>query len=91
MTYLIFAVSIVCLLFWPAVAALMKVTGLAGDWEQAHWWGAAACGSLWLVTVVDLVVVVLALITTVTPRLRPMHCGSNCWPKLTRMVLVIKN
>ena len=55
MTYLIFAVSIVCLLFWPAVAALMKVTGLAGDWEQAHWWGAAACGSLWLVTVVDLV------------------------------------
>lgn len=54
MTYLLFAVSFFCVVFWPAVSGLLWLTGLAGDWRQAYRWGLVAVGAVWLLAVVDL-------------------------------------
>jgi hypothetical protein len=53
--YLIFCVSLFCLVLWPAAAALLWAVGLADDWRTAYRWGLAAAGLVWLIGVLDLV------------------------------------
>jgi len=55
MAYLIFAVTVFCLVLWPAAAGLFRLLGLADDWPAALRGGAGASVVLWLVGVVDLV------------------------------------
>ncbi len=55
LAYLIFCVSVFCLVLWPAASALLWLVGLADDWRTAYRWGLGAAGLLWLVSVLDLV------------------------------------
>lgn len=55
MAYPVFAVTVFCLVLWPAVSAMWRAVGLADDWPAALRGGAGAVAVMWLVAVLDLV------------------------------------